>query len=76
MMANSGSMRRCSSVTLLNVLNPLKTQEKHWRTNLTLFNLWRALVGTAICKCHSDVDTFRKSVGGTQKRPISERQLS
>ena len=26
--------------------------------------------------CHSDVDTFRKSVGSTRKRPISKRQLS
>ena len=26
--------------------------------------------------CHSDVDTFRKLVGSTRKRPISKRQLS
>ena len=26
--------------------------------------------------CHSDVDTFRKSVGSTRQRPISKRQLS
>ena len=26
--------------------------------------------------CHSDVDTFRKSVGSTRTRPISKRQLS
>ena len=26
--------------------------------------------------CHSDVDSFRKSVGSARKRPISKRQLS
>ena len=26
--------------------------------------------------CHSDVDTFGKSVGSTRKRPIPKRQLS